>query len=33
MEADGIDMPGNIFTEMKGSEFYKIIELMEKEET
>lgn len=33
IEADAIDMPGNIFTEMKGSEFYKIIELMEKEET
>lgn len=33
IEADRIDMPGNIFTEMKGSEFYKIIELMEKEET
>ena len=33
IEADRIDMPGNIFTEMKDSEFYKIIELMEKEET
>lgn len=32
IEADKIDMPENIFVEMKGSEFYKIIELKDQEE-
>lgn len=32
LEANKIEMPENIFVEMKGSEFYKIIELMEQED-
>ena len=32
IEADEIEMPETVFVEMKGSEFYKIIELMEQED-